>query len=248
MSKAPSLVRAAFFEPLHLVALVVGLLLSVLVLNLPMWAELGALAVLEGLYLSLVPRMPAYARKASLAAAVEQRAVQDALMEEKATALRKDDRRRYNSLNKLYQEVRTLLEEAGSSSGIGFGEELSRIGELRDAALEFSLASQRFRDHLAKNAPAELELELRQPPLNDAERTRQELIRQRLTGLQQMEHELRHLESQLGVIEQTLRLLKEQTASLKTGSYKLPESVTSLSTEIEATRRTVRELAALERL
>lgn len=248
MSQSPSLVRAAFMEPLHLVALVVGLLASFLVLSFNPLLELGILAVLEALYLIMVPRMPAYARKASLDAAVEQRAVQDALMEEKATTLRKEDRRRYASLNKLYYEVRELLTEAGATTGIGFSDELSRVTELRDAALEFSLASQRFRDHLAKNAPAELELELRQPPLNDAERTKQELIRQRLMGLQQMEGELRHLESQLGVIEQTFRLLKEQTASLKTGSYKLPEHVLSLSTEIEATRRTVRELAALERI
>lgn len=243
-----TLVRHALLEPLHLVGFILMLGL-VMMMPAPPLLELGMLVLAEAVYLFSAVGSPAYARRVSLKAgmaAVEER---EQALEQRALELRRDDRKRFNELSRVYQDVKKRLEETGQSVDTPIGIDVRRLQELREAALEFCLTSQRFREHLTKTDPQVLQQELQGPPPSDeAARTARGIKQQRLEGLLQMQQQLGSLEHQLGVIEQTFRLIKEQLSTLKAQAIApLGQEVGKLSTEVEATRRTLQEMAAFEK-
>lgn len=250
----PSLTQHAFLEPLHLGALVLAVLLS-LVLPLPPLFEFGGLIVAELAYLFGFARTPAYARRVNLK--LGQRLLEDReqAIEQRATALRMDDRRRFSAIQKSYQALIQKLDEPALANALPPGLDRDRLLALREAALEFSLTSQKFREHLSKADLNQLAKTLQQPVgSSEAERTSRDLQKQRYDGLIRMQTQLKSLDAQLEVIEQTFALLKEQLSTLSVGAAMagtdagstLTANVNSLTRDVEATRRTLAELGAME--
>lgn len=243
MAQQPSLLRHAFLEPLHLIVLVVMVVLLAVFFSSPL---LIGLLLLELAYLFGFARTPAYARRVNVQHGQALLANQEEDVALRAAGLRMEDRRRYQAIQKLYGEVLKRLEETGTGSGLSLDQK--RLMELRDAALEFSLAHQRFREHLTKTDLSQLEAQLAASNgTSEAERTTRGLLQQRVEGLRQMKAEQTHLDEQLTVIEQTFQLMKEQLSTLNMGNVRLPADVTQLTQDIEATRRTLAEMNMLER-
>lgn len=246
MAQQPSLLRHAILEPLHLIALVVMVVFITVFLSFPPLIEWGGLLLLELAYLFGFARTPAYARRVNVQHGQALLANQEEDIAQRAAGLRMEDRRRYQAIQKLYGEVLKRLEETGSGTGLSLDQK--RLMELRDAALEFSLAHQRFREHLTKTDLSQLEAQLAASNgTSEAERTTRGLLQQRVEGLRQMKAEQTHLDEQLTVIEQTFQLMKEQLSTLNMGNVRLPADVTQLTQDIEATRRTLAEMNMLER-
>lgn len=243
-----TLIRHALTEPLHIVGFLFMLGLTVMMAAPPL-LELGMLVLAEAVYLFTAVSSSAYARRISLKAGMAAVEDREQAIEQRALELRRDDRKRFNELSRVYQDVKQRLEEAGQSVDAPIGIDVRRLQELREAALEFCLTSQRFREHLTKTDPLALQKELQGPmPGDEAGRTAFGIKQQRLEGLLQMQQQLVTLEQQLGVIEQTFRLIKEQLSTLKAQAIApLGQEVGKLSTEVEATRRTLKEMAAFER-
>lgn len=248
MANQPSVMRQALLDPLHL-GFLAFFIVFLLVMPFPFWLELLTLAVVEVIFLFGVARSPAYARRLRLKAGQAALESKEQAIEQRALELRRDDRRRFNELTRVYQDVRKRLEDASAQANLPIGMDVERLQELREAALEFCLTSQRFREHLGKTDPQTLKAELQGPaPSDPTALTAWGLKQQRLEILLQMQTQQATLEHQLGVIEQTFQLLKEQLSSLSAQALApLGQQVGQLSTDVEATRRTLREMAVFER-
>lgn len=249
----PSLTQSALMEPLHWVMLVVWLLSALFVLGLPLAVTAGVTVVLELAYLFGFARTPAYARRVNLKWGQEQLALRNQAIEQRAASLRMDDRRRFNAIQKAFQGLMQKLDDPNLSKLLPSSIERTRLEALREAALDFCLASQGFREHLNKTDLQQLEASIRQSAgATEAERTTRDLQQQRLDGLRRMQAQLTELDGQLTVIEQTFALLKEQISALSASTAttdlnsRLGDRVTHLSQDVEATRRTLAEMRSLE--
>ena len=218
MADEPNYTLSAFTEPLHLVALVIAALGAGVALGAQ---ALLAVAVLEILYLVLVPRMVPYKRRARLKANLTEEANRGADRELKAARLSRDVRRRYQSLASLYQAL--AAQEAKLPVGMG------DVEDLMDAALSLSLIAEEAAE-AERRAPL-AQLEARDPDGGAAAERRK------------LADHARAAEAQLGEIEAALQRLQNLTAGKRLESAGAQAAVTQ---DIEATLRTAREMAAYD--
>jgi hypothetical protein len=253
MAQPPSTLGHALLEPAHIGGLVAALLALIYFhFALPL---VGIVVALELFYLLVFARTPAYARRVQLKQAGN--ALQNRQLElaSRAATLTRDDRRRYQAIDKLHQEVLGLLDSAASRSGDVMPLDRGQLEQLKVAALDFSLAHQSFRDQLTKSPPDRLREELaelqRQPipagEAGEARRQTREILEQRIAHLSQMQAQMETLEARLQVIEQSFRLFKEQLSTMHTpAQLAAAVNVGDVIRDVEATRRTLQEMGQLE--
>ena len=217
MANKPNYTLSAFTEPAHLVVLVVAMVGLIAVLGMQ---GMAVAAVAELLYLVLVPRMVPYKARVNQKSEVKALADRPSNREVKAAALSRDVRRRYQVVVDTYKSV---VKHPGAMP-------VSKddLEDLMDAVLELMLVVQ-------QHAEAE-----RRTPIEDL----------RTKGADAMVAEREILaahaakaEAQVNKVEATLQSLLGRSAAARVEGATDTNKVAS---NIEATIRTAREMAAFE--
>ena len=252
MSTRPSPYRYALTEPAHLGAFAV-LFVVLLIVGVPFLPIVGILALVEALYLLGFARSSAYARRVQLKEVAAKARRREAALEQRASSLRRDERRRFREIDKLHDEVVVALDKAAENPDTPHELRREDLDRLKEAALDFCVAMQTFRENLKKAPLDELRQELVDLDMAsggdaralEARKQTRELLTKRIAHLSSLEEQLTSLDGQVEVIEQTFRLMKEQVGTLGAPG-ELRTDVGALVREVEATRETVRELGAYQ--
>lgn len=253
MAQPPSRISHALLEPAHLALLVVALL-ALVFSHFSTFLLVGVVA-LELFYLLVFAQTPAYGRRIALKEAGQAVEARQQELAARAAQLNRDDRRRYSAVERLHQEVTGLIEGGASREGQPLPISRAQVDDLKAAALEFSLAHRSFREQLAKADPEKLRAELVQlqsqpagsSEVEQARKQTREILQQRIERLGAMQEQMGTLDARLQVIEQSLRLLKEQLSTMNApAQLAQPVNVGELVRDVEATRRTLAEMGALE--
>jgi len=239
MASPLPLARYAFLEPLNLVGLILGFLL-LLFLGAPPLAWL-ALLVVELLWVGVGARTKVYRRRARLKHAEVETASRTETLALRAAQLRRDDRRRFQAIQKEIDALAALIER---KPGLAGGLDRDRLNDLLEGALELSLSRQAMREKLDSG-----ELERLQAESEPSDPALQDMRRRRIAGLESMKVRALEVENQLDLIEQNIHLLHDQLSTLSEGTDASSDALTNvgdLMRDVEATRRTIREMQALD--
>ncbi len=249
MSQGDSYLKAAFFSQYNLVALGAAALLSLAALSpLPALAALG----LELIYLGVVPALPGFKRLVRRQREGERRSRELDQLEQTLDELSPNQREHYYSLRELRDKVMVNYGRLPGGQSLAAGS-ASRLDGLLVSFVRLLSTLNNYRLYLNNLDRKALEKELAEMRVElsggepQAEKLRQlkqrrvEILERRVERFDKAAESREVISHQLASIDDFMRLLHEQSITLRD-----PESVgpqlETVSAEIEATDETVREM------
>lgn len=236
-------------------------------LNLLLLGSAGASAILTGslapllvgaaaelAWVVLGPRLPGQRR---LAEGLRQLGSREAREQGEQALLREAteaDRRRFLELDRLRRDIRESAAGARDVSGHLFGSELPKIDHLVESFLRISTQVARWESFDRETDLDALEGEVRRqrvlvekaPDVEARALAGQnlELLERRLEQAAAVKRQIRHARGQLLLVENTLKLLRDQVVALQTPES-LGERLDDLVRSVDAIEATTRETEAI---
>jgi hypothetical protein len=229
---------SAVSHPLNLI-MIVALVASALATGSWMPLAIGAVAELVWLVIG---------RKKAIAAKPEG---QDLLR-----TVGEEDRRRYLELDRLRQDVKRLVRQNPSLAAELLEDELPKLDDLVNAFLRIASDAARFEEYAASSDLDALEAEVRRQEkivekTGDAQAKavaaqNLELMQKRLEKAAEMRRKVREMRGQLSLVENTIRLLRDQIATMQSPD-ELNHRLEDLARSVDAVETTKRETEAITR-
>lgn len=220
---APSPRKSALTHPLN-VLLLAGAGVSALLTGT--WIPLAVAGACELLWLTLGPKLPAQRRYFELLARDAGKA--EAIRGEQALVreLGEADRKRFLELDRLRQDIARLTNENPSLSMDMMKGELTKVDHLVGAFLRMAAETTRLEAFLETSDLDALEADVRRqravvektadPDARATAAENLELMEARLLRAAEMRRRVREQRGQLQLVENTMALLRDQVATMKT--------------------------------
>lgn len=245
--------KPALAHPLNLLMLA-GLGVSAAVTG--SWIPLAVAALCELGWLGLAKTLPSQRRYFDALGAGE--AAQDRQQQEQAVlrTLTEEDRRRFLELDRLRADIGKLVKENPSLSSEMLKEEVPKIDHLIHGFLQTGSMAARAEDFLKSADLDGLEEEVRrqekivEKTLDEEARSvaaqNLELMQRRLEKVAEMRRQVRDARGQLNLIENTVRLLRDQIVTMQSPE-ELRGRLDDLVRTVDAIESTARETESITR-
>jgi hypothetical protein len=211
------------------------------------WIPLEIAAAAEALWL-IVAR--SHFRKTPAAARVEPG--EQALLR----TLSEEDRRRFLELDRLRKEIADSVRHHPSVTAEMLGAELPKLDRLVDAFLRMAADAARFESYAAASNLDALEEDVRrqekivEKTIDAAAKAvaaqNLDLMQKRLERAAEMRRKVREMRGQLNLVENTIRLLRDQIATMQSPE-ELTHRLDDLVRSVDAIEATKRETEAITR-
>lgn len=249
---APRYLRAALAHPVSSIILVLAAGAAFVVS--PWWLPVAAGLVAEGAWLAVARSSPGFRRRVEDAHRAEQRKLEVAEQQKLVHTLSEEDRRRFLELDQLRKEIHKLCASNPNVSLELMAGELGKLDRLVGSYLHIASAAARYEAYVAGSDLNALEEELRRQEAvvekaSDAEsralaRKNLELIQRRAEKAAQLRKQLKGARGQLHLVENTVRLLRDQVVTMES-PHELARELDELASSVEAIEATGRETEAL---
>ena len=228
-------------------------------LNFILLAALGASAYLTGSWIPLEIAAAAEALWLIIARAqLKKPAVAKVEQSEQALlrTLSEEDRRRFLELDRLRKDVGDLVRQNPSLTAEMLGAELPKLDHLVNAFLRMASDAARFEEYAASSNLDALEEDVRRqekivektsdPAAKGVAAQNLELMQKRLEKAAEMRRKVREMRGQLTLVENTIRLLRDQIATMQSPE-ELTHRLDDLVRSVDAIETTKRETEAITR-
>lgn len=240
-------VHAAFRHPWHILALVVGLIVA-LAADGP-WFFYGLLAA-EVAYLAVVPRTPRFRRAVDAKHARRQRRLQRRRNEMLLNELAPAQREFFLGLQNLAARIKINYERMDGASALLMQQSQARIDALLQAFLKLLVSLNDYRRYLGDTDRQLIERDLGSlekeasegsEAVREIKQRRIDILRKRIERFDKAEETRELISHQLASIEDILRLVHEQSITLRDPAA-INRQLDALAIEVEETENTIHEL------
>jgi DNA repair exonuclease SbcCD ATPase subunit len=248
--------RLAFNNVPNYLALIGGGVLTYVGFATFGWAPLAAVLGLEALWLAIGARTGSFRRYFDFIHKVDRRRLEDGSRQKHLANLSDEDRRRYLELEQIKKSITDQVEQNPSLHMAMVKDELEKLGKLADAFLQIASNASRYESFVREQDLDDIESEVRvQEQL--LERTTDEearklarrnldVLRRRLEKAAELRQSIRTSRGQLNLIENTLRLLRDQIVTMSSPG-ELSGQIEELTFAMDAIEASGSETEALVR-
>lgn len=242
--------KEAFFNQYNIISLV-GLGIFTLMGGGLAAALIGAGA--EILYLAFTPEMKRFQRAVQARKFQEERLAKQARLHEKIKLLNPHDRKKYAELSQLVKRIEHNYSDLDSISKQMLENSKNKLSHLLETYLRLLILKEQQvlymrnadQDQI-QNDLKKLETDIKDasPRVKEIQQRRIAILKKRLERYDKAKEHRQIINAQLLTIEDTLKLIQDQSFTLKDPSQ-LSEHLDSLLVDMESTEETVREMEDL---
>lgn len=246
---AKSKMLSAAVEPLHIIALISFMFFGVLFAR-----SIGYLGVVTGIelfYFLIFANSAFYARRLQIKSVKFDKLIEASALQNQVSVLRKDERRRYHSIEKIFLELESALQGQPIEYSSVSKESLLDLSDLRKRSVDLLILIQEGKQHLASNPIEKLQDELNSRlvdnnPSNESIQAIK-LVEKRIEKLNDITQNLKVLDTQVSVIEHSLNYARENLHTIGT-QHKLSIDIPAIINDIENHSAVINEMNTLRQM